>query len=164
MFKYIFLLLAVIVSLLLPYYFANVTVKELRKELADKNQKINELLDEKVGGQEDCERKMKKLEDEINFIKGQVSDKHKEFDAFQEILDVCSARSHISHEKSNHHLFYIIVCGMIVLLLAFVYYASTKKLHKCENIMQIQQHQKAITANESKSKRNDFVLHISINF
>ena len=162
MFKYIFLLLAVIVSLLLPYYFTNVTVKELRKELADKNQEINELLDEKVGAQEDYERKIEKLEADINFLKGQVSDTGNKFAVCQEQLDDYRARSHISQEKSNDRLFCIIVCGMIVLLL--VYYVSTMKQHKCECIMQTQQHQKAITANESKSKRNDFVLHISINF
>ena len=72
MFKYIFLLLAVIISLLLPHYFTNVTVKELRKELVEKNQRIIELLDEKVGAQKDCERKIEKLEAEINFLKGQV--------------------------------------------------------------------------------------------
>ena len=160
MFKYIFLLLAVIISLLLPHYFT--TVKELQKELVEKNQRIIELLDEKVGAQKDYERKIEKLEAEINFLKGQVSDKDNEFAVYQEQLDDHRAHSHISNEKSNDRLFHIIVCGMIVLLL--VYYISTTKRHKCECTMQIQQHQKAITANESKSKRNDFVLHISINF
>lgn len=145
MFKYISLLLAVIVSLLLPYYFTNVNDKELRKELADKNQKIIELLHEKATAQEriaglegvikllkkqspgggleceivvkDYENKIEKFEAEIHFLKGQVSGKGEEFATCQEQLDYCSARSFLSYEKSNDRLYYIIVYGMIILFL-----------------------------------------------
>ena len=145
MFKYISLLLAVIVSLLLPYYFTNVNEKELRKELADKNQKIIELLHEKASAQEriaglegviklqkkqspgggleseivvkNYENKIEKFEAEIHFLKGQVSGKSEEFATCQEQLDYCNARSFLSFEKSNDRLYYIIVYGMIILFL-----------------------------------------------
>ena len=67
MLKYISLVLVLIVRLLLPYYFTNVTKKELRKEITDKNQKIIELLDEKVGAQE----KIADLEGAIKLVKKQ---------------------------------------------------------------------------------------------
>ena len=83
-------------SLLWPYFFTSTssTEKELRKEVAD------------------YERKVDKLEDEIKLLQGQIIANTKEMTICQQLLEDCGVFSHVSSERSNDRFYYIIIFGM----------------------------------------------------
>lgn len=215
MFKCIFLILVVIISLLLPYYFTKyVNEKEFRKELTDKNQKIIELLNEKVDAQEKIadledtikllkklapggglgceivvqryETKVEMLEAEINFLKGQVRGKGKEFATCQEQFDDCSAHSYVSYEETKDPPYFIVIVLFLGFLACGCYVSGMEKykrkqemqqrlqerkylyqqqqLHRLQQQQEQQQSQKAITAKKPQSKRINFLLLFQLFF
>ena len=105
--------LAVTFSLLWPCFSAcssaNTKEKELRKEIAEKDQQIMELIKEKVK----CQTEMSKFEDMIKNFQDQVINNNKNITIFKQGLEDCKASLNTCKESKEFSAISFIIIILI---------------------------------------------------